>query len=152
MRLLILVICVNLLLTFSYDPKKSKVQFSSRLGQAKVFSLGTEFEYSFEFLPKLDSVPIPYIVKTIKAEVVKFDLKGIEYLGLNYHYPPQIMNATSTIIENDSAVWIHLPRMFQFKILDLNPFPTVHFPLEVGRKWQDTLRIGQYYGDPRWVE
>lgn len=152
MRLLILVVCVSLLVIFSCNPKKSKVQFTPRLGQAKVFSLGTEFEYSFEFLPKLDSVYITYPVKTIKAEVVKFDLKGVEHLGLNYHYPPQVMNATSTIIENDSAVWMHPPRMFQFKILELNPFPMVHFPLELGRKWQDTLRIGQHYGDPMWVE
>lgn len=40
-----------------------------------------------------------------------------------------------------------------FGVLELNPFPFIMMPYEVGHQWSWTLKkIGSFYGDPRWGE
>lgn len=56
----------------------------------------------------------------------------------------------SGIIENKMNIWMHPPRSEMFRILELNPFPFVKFPLEVGTTWSDSLGIGDHWMDARW--
>lgn len=41
----------------------------------------------------------------------------------------------SGIIENKMNVWLHLPRSEMFRMLEINPFPFIKFPPEVGAVW-----------------
>lgn len=54
-------------------------------------------------------------------------------------------------IENYKNIWLHPPRWFLFRILELNPFPFIQAPYEIGNKWDGELSIGSYWGDPRWL-
>ena len=53
-------------------------------------------------------------------------------------------------IENYKNIWLHPPRAFLFKILELNPFPFIQAPFFIGNKWSGELKIGSYWSDPRW--
>jgi len=56
------------------------------------------------------------------------------------------------LIENSKNIWLHPPRLKLFSILELNPFPNVKFPLEIGKSWSWNLKIGGQWGDKRWKE
>lgn len=45
---------------------------------------------------------------------------------------------------------MHPPRDKYFRILELNPFPFIKAPCEVGNKWEWELEIGSFWGDERW--
>lgn len=55
-------------------------------------------------------------------------------------------------IENDMNIWIHPPRSNFFRILELNPFPYIKAPYEVGTNWNWKLKIGDHWSDKRWLE
>lgn len=54
------------------------------------------------------------------------------------------------VVENQMNLWLHPTRTNYFRILELNPFPYVMYPLELGKKWTWTLQIGDSYADPLW--
>ncbi|NJY61974.1 hypothetical protein HC174_04275 [Salinimicrobium sp. CDJ15-81-2] len=54
------------------------------------------------------------------------------------------------VIENEKNIWMHPPRNQYFRILELNPFPFIKAPYEVGSQWQWELEIGSFWGDERW--
>lgn len=56
------------------------------------------------------------------------------------------------IVENLKNIWMHPPRSKQFRILELNPFPYIQGPYEVGKEWTWTQRIGSFWSDARWAE
>ncbi len=60
-------------------------------------------------------------------------------------------NSISGIIENEKNVWMHPPRDKYFSILELNPFPYIQAPLKIGNTWNWSLKIGNRWGDKRWV-
>lgn len=45
---------------------------------------------------------------------------------------------------------MHPPRQAYFRILELNPFPYIKAPYEVGTTWTWSLDIGSAWGDERW--
>lgn len=53
-------------------------------------------------------------------------------------------------IENEGNTWIHPPREKYFEILELNPFPYIKAPYEIGNKWTWNLKIGDNWADGRW--
>lgn len=53
-------------------------------------------------------------------------------------------------IENEGNTWIHPPREKYFEILELNPFPYIKAPFEIGNKWTWNLQIGDFWADGRW--
>ena len=71
-----------------------------------------------------------------------------------------IMNAGDSVsrwektglIENKKNIWLHPPRLWFFRILEINPFPFIQKPYEKGNKWHWSLEIGSQWGDPRWKE
>lgn len=60
-------------------------------------------------------------------------------------------NSMSGIIENEKNVWMHPPRDKYFRILELNPFPYIQVPFEVGNTWEWNLKIGDSWADKRWL-
>lgn len=60
-------------------------------------------------------------------------------------------NSMSGAIENEQNIWIHPPRDKYFRILELNPFPFIQAPYEVGNTWDWALGIGSSWGDERWI-
>lgn len=71
-----------------------------------------------------------------------------------YDYPQvngnKNFNSYTGVIENEKNVWMHPPRDRLFRILELNPFPFIMAPYEVGTKWDWSLKIGSFWGDKRW--
>ncbi len=58
--------------------------------------------------------------------------------------------STTGAIENEANTWIHPPREKYFEILELNPFPYIKAPYEIGTKWTWKLGIGDSWADGRW--
>ena len=56
----------------------------------------------------------------------------------------------SGIVENERNLWMHPNRSCLFRVLELNPFPYIQYPVEKGRKWKWKLTIGSQWGDERW--
>ncbi|MCT4643368.1 MAG: hypothetical protein N4A74_00170 [Carboxylicivirga sp.] len=54
------------------------------------------------------------------------------------------------IVENDENVWIHPPRSGFFRSLETCPFPYVKLPLEVGKEWQDKMKISNHWSHEKW--
>lgn len=100
------------------------------------------------------------IIKKVKVSV-KYGLEPmIKYVPdynqtlLQYDYPTYNnelpFNSISGAIENQNNVWIHPPRDRYFRILELNPFPFIKAPYEIGNSWEWWLSIGSQWGDERW--
>ncbi len=56
----------------------------------------------------------------------------------------------SGIVENERNLWMHPIRNCLFRILELNPFPYIQYPIEQGKNWKWKLTIGSHWGDERW--
>jgi hypothetical protein len=74
---------------------------------------------------------------------------------ISYHYPQvsgrETFSSSTGVIENEKNVWAHPPRDRFFRILELNPFPFIQAPYEIGNKWNWSLTIGSFWGDDRWI-
>ena len=149
-------------------------QFStyvSRLLNTSIYNIGTELTYEYQFIPfnKKDSLNIKLIedeaktidnivMKVVGAkvnEILNLNLEDMEVLNdrlLRNSYPPLALQDAAAIIENNEKVWIHPPRLYFFRILELNPFPYILKPYEIGKEWDWNLDIGQQYGNSRWKE
>jgi len=55
------------------------------------------------------------------------------------------------LVENKKNIWMHPPRMQLFRILELNPFPYIKFPIELGSEWTWSIEVGGFWGDERWI-
>lgn len=91
---------------------------------------------TFQFLPKTTS----------KGQSI---LHYSFYNALQDKLPVQSFTG---LVENPKNIWLHPPRSFLFRILELNPFPYIKFPVEKGLRWKWKLTIGSQWGDARWKE
>lgn len=65
----------------------------------------------------------------------------------------KILDSSHTgVIENKFNIFLHPPRSYLFRILELAPFPFVQFPLNIQRKWKFNLEIDDSWSDPNWNE
>lgn len=111
------------------------------------------FQKSWDFISK-------DLISNDKIETISFTvLNGISndnqtLVKYEYQYPTDpgfnIFYSTSGVIENEINVWMHPQRDKYFMILELNPFPYIQKPFEVGNKWTWALEIGDYWQDDRW--
>ena len=73
---------------------------------------------------------------------------------ISYDYPQvngeRKFNSFTGVIENEKNIWAHPPRDRFFRILELNPFPFIQTPYEIGHTWEWSLGIGSFWGDERW--
>ncbi len=56
------------------------------------------------------------------------------------------------MIENSKNIWIHPPRDGLFRILNLNPYPMLKYPIKTGDNWKWELSTSSYWSDPLWKE
>lgn len=54
------------------------------------------------------------------------------------------------IVDNAKNLWMHPPRLFTFKILQLNPFPLYYIDENI-KTWTWKMKVGGFYLDPRWI-
>jgi hypothetical protein len=55
------------------------------------------------------------------------------------------------LVENKRNIWLHPPRTYSFKILELAPFPYVKSPYKKGHTWKWALTIGDVYADTNYA-
>ena len=140
----------------------------------EVFKVGTKFTYNFEHHTPQDELRFFKVHKDRKswdfvdesnsdASVVKNVIIGTlsgnpmaKYVpdynqtAVSYRFKEGDPFSMSGVIENEGNLWIHPPRDHYFKILELNPFPYIKAPYEIGNQWKWNLAIGSQWGDERW--
>lgn len=115
------------------------------------------FGWQFIEINKQNEQTLKYIeLKPISGNPFEEQIPDYNQTGISYKYImnnnlPLTMEITGAI-ENDVNTWIHPPRSNFFKILELNPFPYIKAPYEVGTKWNWKLEIGDHWSDKRWLE
>lgn len=139
-----------------------------------IFKVGNAFLYEFTHLTKVGDTLYYKLNEsdnwnfvdsqsedksTIKAVLITVS-NGLGNLGkmipdynqtvISYTYGNEIPFSSSGVIENEKNVWMHPPRDKYFRILELNPFPYIQAPYEIGHSWTWQLKIGDFWGDARW--
>ena len=111
------------------------------------------------FFVPIDSVnekTINHVIITVKHGLYPMINSNPDYnqtvISFNY---PQIngkknFSSSTGLIENEKNIWAHPPREKFFRILELNPFPFIQAPYEIGNTWDWSLKIGSFWGDERW--
>ncbi len=139
-----------------------------------VFKVGTTFKYDFQHITpegKLkyfkvnDSNRTWEFVdedetddKTISAVIIEVldgnpmgdGIPGYNQTNLKYVLRSMSNYSISGVIENEANTWMHPPRDYYFRILELNPFPYIKSPFITGTSWTWKLKIGDGWGDERW--
>ena len=71
----------------------------------------------------------------------------------NYSYPAEMSEykEQAGIVENEQNVWMTPPRFRMFRMLELNPYPFIKAPFEVGNKWTWKKMIQPRWSDVQWV-
>lgn len=57
----------------------------------------------------------------------------------------------SGLVENEENVWMTPPRFMIFRMLEMNPYPYIKAPFEVGNKWTWEHTVKTRWGDPQWL-
>ena len=113
---------------------------------------------SWQFVPA-DSVSdniIQRVQVTVKPGLGPMIYNSPEYdqTVIQFKYPlltgQNRFSSHSGVIENEENIWMHPPRDKYFRILELNPFPFLKAPYEIGNQWEWELEIGSFWGDERW--
>ncbi len=60
------------------------------------------------------------------------------------------LDGTSGVIDNRKNLWMHPPRDYGFKILQLNPFPFYYLEEQI-KRWTWALDVGGFWLDSRWI-
>lgn len=94
-------------------------------------------------------------VKSIKLKVangnpMKKYIDDYNQTVIFYSFPPKSSYNSTGLVENDKNVWMHPPREDLFRILELNPFPFIKKPYEVGTTWNWGLTFGDNWSSEKW--
>ena len=97
----------------------------------------------------------PLIVKSVLLEVdngnsIGKHIPDYSQTVLKYTFIEGNYYTKTGAIENEANTWIHPPREKYFEILELNPFPYIKAPYEMGNTWTWKLEIGDHWADGRW--
>lgn len=131
---------------------KYKFKHITPEGEIKLFRV-KEDRKSWEFVAfdNTDSTSIRSVMikvangNPMADHVPDYNQTALIYIsGNNKNY------SMSGAIENEKNVWIHPPRDQYFEILELNPFPYIKTPYQIGTKWTWHLKIGDHWADERW--
>jgi len=49
------------------------------------------------------------------------------------------------MLSSNAELFLHPPRIQQYTILEICPFPYLYFPLSIGKKWNWDLKVGDQY-------
>ena len=111
-----------------------------------------DYQRMWDFIPnhtkhedKIETISITVLpgISNTNQTMLKYEYQ-YNITGYNGFY------STSGVIENEMNTWMHPHRDKYFMILELNPFPYIRQPFEVGNKWSWNLTIGENWGDSRW--
>lgn len=127
-----------------------KFEHISTDNQKKLFRI---IDDEWEFVNKDDSS-----ANTISAIVIGVEagnpmaefIPEYNQTNITYTLGKQKTFSMSGLIENEANIWMHPPRDYYFRILELNPFPYIKAPYKVGNKWTWKLEIGDSWADERW--
>lgn len=123
-----------------------------KIQSPKIGNPNDDFERSWKFIPirakhedKIETISLTVLpgISNTNQTMLKYE----------YQYNTEDYNSfysTSGVIENEMNTWLHPHRDKYFMILELNPFPYIRQPFEVGNKWTWTLTIGDHWKDTRW--
>jgi len=67
--------------------------------------------------------------------------------------PAKINNSFSGTLSSKETIFIHPPRVEQYTILEICPYPILQFPLFIGKKWDWDLTVGDQWnpgGSVKW--
>lgn len=107
---------------------------------------------AWRFIP-VDSVDAIKVVE-VKLTVIKVGIPDYDQTGIKYDFPmvssPLAFNESTGVIENEKNIWMHPPRSKFFRILEINPFPFIQQPYQVGNKWNWKLKVDAFWADSRW--
>ncbi|MBP7499750.1 MAG: hypothetical protein KA796_07785 [Chryseobacterium sp.] len=146
-------------LTYSYFHQNMKGEkFLIKQGK-EIQQLGGHSRYDWEFVSfdRQDNETVKHLIlKPSSGNPFGKEIPDYNQTAIGYEY---IMNNGQFLtmemtgaIENEMNVWIHPPRSNFFKILELNPFPYIKSPYQIGTKWNWKLEIGDHWADKRWLE
>jgi hypothetical protein len=112
---------------------------------------GEDFNEAWDFVAENENHPdkIEFISIKVMNGISNESQTMIRY-NYNYQFDTAPYRSTSGVVENEMNVWMHPFRNKYFEILELNPFPYIQQPYQVGNKWNWCLEIGAYWGDARW--
>lgn len=80
-----------------------------------------------------------------KDTVCDYYKKKLKASGFN------CMDEGTGLVDNKKNLWVHPPRQYTFKILELCPFPLQYLD-ESEKKWGWHLEVGGLYLDQRWID
>ena len=116
-------------------------------------------DWTFEKMENRNPNSVNEIILTVRSGLSPFFEQFPDYSQTVIKYDFKQFNGESWTssestgaIENIKNLWMHPPRTDFFKILEINPFPYVKEPLEIGNKWTWKLKIGSFWSDKRWLE
>lgn len=147
----------------------------------KLYAVGTEILYEYFFIHGNDSMKCQVlaerplyqsdwtlvnkndtlgkinVIDKIKMQVLDETIANqqttMQYDVVNASLVPMASAVTWTgVIENDVRIWKHPLRIYEFNISQYSPFPSVHFPLKVGNKWNYTLKTACKRHSEKWVK
>lgn len=141
-----------------YVPGKEYIfdyQFFNKAGEERKI---TRQGYS---LRPLDSLTTATIMKfSVEADTDRFlGADDPEYRQTELKYRYYLINdsinppvETSGVIENKKNVWMHPWRRARlFYYLQLNPYPFIQAPYEIGNSWGWSFVVGSQWGDQEWA-
>ena len=112
--------------------------------------------YYFDFQDEMTDLciceqPMSAVLK-VGYEIESGNLMGMTQINYNYYSRYDIVPnfEKSGIIENSMNIWLHPPRSNWFRMTEINPFPYIKSPFEVGKSWAWELEIGDQWGNKNW--
>ncbi|MEJ5315616.1 MAG: hypothetical protein WHS63_01270 [Tenuifilum sp.] len=130
--------------TFSY-------RYFDKNGKEFFFSINKDQTWDFVDINRVKD----NVVKDFKLEVLNSNMNFTDPIYyqtcISYIFDKNNpYNPKTGLIENERNIWFHPPREYLFQILELNPYPYIKYPLEIGHSWNWKLKIGDSWGDKRW--
>lgn len=134
-------------ISFKYD-----FEHLTTNGEKKYFKIVDDGEgWAFVSSETEDSLVVKsLIIQVMNGNPMAQFIPDYNQTAIAYKLIPGIPFTMSGVIENEANIWVHPPREHYFKILELNPFPYIEAPYEIGTQWKWKLQIGSQWGDDRW--
>jgi hypothetical protein len=142
--------------TFLYS-----IEYKDKNHEKKNIDLGGERTLLSGWKLTDSSFESPNNIKYIKLKVISindFFLKSYNQTPFEYYYLNRVKNIinkrneSAGLIENAKNTWLHPPRENLFMILEMNPFPFVQCPIEIGKEWECSLTyFGDLVGNENWI-
>ncbi len=94
----------------------------------------------------------PSTIRRVSYKILHGNMVGMTYYQNIYYTAtgPDDYYEASGIIENERNVWLHPPRASIFMVNEINPFPYIKTPFQVGNHWTWELEIGDQWGSSLW--